>query len=195
MRANKDKNGQTIVGIPNEWYRKATPDRLTDDYKTLSLAEHIIDEWGEVVPPVYDPLTQTISELPDLDATDGKWKYTITNKPQSQIDAETDQREDEEASALEMQHEQSGIDMYHDIRKRIRLLKTKGQLTPTQYDLIRRNLRPAILPLVNGDFDIAKEFLDGLPIPPVGILRTILNTVKSMVDNYMTTEYSRQNPT
>src|SRR5690606_28757719 len=53
MKANKNKNGQIIVGIPNEWYRKDTPTQITEMYNTSFLEDdYIYDGWVDYTPAV-----------------------------------------------------------------------------------------------------------------------------------------------
>ena len=53
MKANKNKNGQIIVGIPQEWYRKDTPDQLTEGYdKHFTEEDYIYDGWVDYTPAV-----------------------------------------------------------------------------------------------------------------------------------------------
>lgn len=53
MKANKNKQGQIIVGIPNEWYRKDTPTQITEMYNTSFLEDdYIYDGWVDYTPAV-----------------------------------------------------------------------------------------------------------------------------------------------
>lgn len=51
MKANKNKNGQIVVGIPSEWHRKDTPDQLTEGYnKHFTEEDYTYDGWVQYTP-------------------------------------------------------------------------------------------------------------------------------------------------
>lgn len=53
MKANKNKQGQIIVGIPKEWYRKDTPNQITEGYdKHFKEEDYIYDGWVDYTPAV-----------------------------------------------------------------------------------------------------------------------------------------------
>lgn len=87
MKANKNKNGQIIVGIPKEWNRKGTPNQITENYdKCFSEDDYSEDGWKDVVYP-------TISENQKqgaiyFDEENDVYTYHVIDKSTEEIQAE-----------------------------------------------------------------------------------------------------------
>ncbi len=53
MKANRDKKGKLTVGIPSQWYRKDTPDQLTEMYnKAFTADDYEHDGWVDYTPAI-----------------------------------------------------------------------------------------------------------------------------------------------
>lgn len=138
----------------------------------------------DVIIPIISS-TQSLGEI-YFDNTNDVWTYYIIEKTQEELDEDLYQLEfQDEFADLENKHEEDGKQLYRRIKFKIRKLLANGTITLTQFNTVRRFLRPAILPLNTGDWDIAKENVDALIIPTNTKLLAILNTVKDLINDYI----------
>ncbi len=89
----------------------------------------------------------------------------------------------------EMKYENDGQELYRKIKNRIRRKLDNSTITLTQFNAIRRTLRPAIIPLTTGDWDITQEYLNAITPPINAKLLLILNNIKGLVDDYINENY------
>jgi len=122
-----------------------------------------------------------------FDTLNDVWTYYVLDKTAEELAVEAEQLKFMDDSAnLESKYEEDGKKLYQRIKFRIRRLYQNGTITLAQFNTVRRFLRPAVLPLTTGDWDIAKENVDALTVPTNAKLLAILNTVKSYINDYIT---------
>lgn len=91
MKANHNKQGQLIIGIPSRWYRKDTPNQVTDMYDvSFKEADYIYDEW---VPVIYPEVKENQKLGSVKEIKDGKGKltqvtYHVVDKSLEELKAE-----------------------------------------------------------------------------------------------------------
>lgn len=118
--------------------------------------------------------------------TGNYFTYQVQDFTQLEMDIiEDDELDSDESALLEDKYEKDGLLAYKRIKNRIRRAKDTNHITKNQFNTIRRFIRPAILPITTGDWDIAKENLDSLSEPNNVKLLNILKIVKDIVDNYI----------
>lgn len=96
MKANQDINNVTVLGIPNQWYRKDTPTQLTGNYKdSFTDAEYLYDGWLDIVNPTYNTSTQKLGEL-FRDEANKQYTYPIIDLTAQEIaDAKAQEQEEQ----------------------------------------------------------------------------------------------------
>lgn len=125
-----------------------------------------------------------------FDIANDVFTYAIKDFTQTEIERYNESELDSDNSATkEMKLENDGQQLYRKIKNRIRRKLNKGRITKNQFNNIRRVLRPAILPLRTGDWDIVQENLNAIKPPNNAKLLAILNTIKGLVNDYITLNY------
>lgn len=121
---------------------------------------------------------------------DDVFKYAVRPFTQEEIDRYDEAQLDNDVSAIkEMKYEDDGQQLYRKIKNRIRRKLDKDTITLGQFNAIRRTLRPAIIPLTTGDWDITQEYLNALTPPTNAKLLEILNNIKGLVNDYINENY------
>ena len=162
---------------------------------TIGATEEQWTGWGfkEVVAPV---ITDT-QKLGDYYETPTEiTRYIIDKTPeeiandilqaeeQAQFELDTDIYAQQEDKYME-----DGEMLYKRIKYEARRRLGNGLLVIGEYDIIMANLRPAILPLTTGDWDLAKVNVDLLPTNIGATLVEVLDWVKLQIDTYITDNY------
>ena len=75
------------------------------------------------------------------------------------------------------------------IKNAIRRDYTANTIDETQFNGFKRNLRPSMTFLKEGEWQLAKEDLDALATPSDPEVEALLNSIKTMVDEYVTNSY------
>lgn len=178
---------QTYPNIPKFWNN-------TINYDKLDSSIHYTDGWRDVIYPSYDIETEKLDGLYLVVVTGGSDYYTyyVVAKTQEEIDEYNEnQFQNSDEAIAERQFAEDGEALYNRIRYEIRQLKTNGDLTTQQFQTVRTILRPEVLPLLTGDWDIVKSNLDALVLPggAPAIYGFILNQIKTRVDDYVLNTY------
>lgn len=141
----------------------------------------------DVVEPVKTVYQRYGGLLPEHFDSGGKvWIKVIVDFSQQEIDTYDEQQLDSDESAIEdQQFTSDGEQLYRRIRYEVRRRYKNNVITEVQFNLIKKSLRPAVLPLKDGDWDIAKELVDALTEPANAQLLAILNVVKNKIDTYI----------
>ena len=153
-------------------------------------SEEVIKEKGFF--DVIQPILTTYQKQGDIffDDINKIFTYTVIDFTQEEIERYDESKLDNDISAKkEMKYEDDGQRLYRKIKNRIRRKLDNSTITLNQFNAIRRTLRPEILPLTTGDWDIAQENLNALTPPTNAKLLAILNNIKGQVDDYITNNY------
>ena len=138
---------------------------------------------------VVEPTITSIEKRGDIyfDEANNYFTYSVIQKTAEELAKESYWAEFTDNSATkENQYEDDGKELYRRIKFRVRRLYDNGTISLSQFNTVRRFLRPAVLPLTTGDWDIAKENVDALTVPTNTKLLAILNTVKQYINDYIT---------
>ena len=104
---------------------------------------------------------------------------------QAQIDERLEQQEKQTVAQLLAKFENDGKAFFHEIRILVMYHYNKGTITEVQFNTIKDILRPAIAPLLIGEWDQAKINVDALTRPS-GVLGNLYDFVKNGIDTYLT---------
>lgn len=186
MKANTI-DGKIIIGVPKYWENPPV-NNLRDATEGVLYTLGFRDL---VIPTITE--TQYLGEL-YKDTIFDVYTYKVIEKTQEEIDYDVAQNnllleaqlDLDDFATLEDKYEEDGKILYKRIKHRIRRLLANGTITLAQFNTVRRFLRPAILPLTTGDWDIAKENVDALTVPTNVKLLAILNKVKELINDYIT---------
>jgi hypothetical protein len=103
---------------------------------------------------------------------------------QAQIDERLELEEKQTVAQLLAQFENDGKAFFHEIRVLVMYHYNKGTINQTQFNAIKDILRPAIAPLLIGEWDQAKINVDALNRPS-GVLGNLYDFVKGGIDDYL----------
>jgi len=137
-----------------------------------------------------DVITPTITEYQRLgvlflDVND-TYTYTIIDFTQEEIDDYNQGVLDNDASSnVETNYKVDGIKAYMQLKSKLRRAKDTGVITETQFNLIYRPVREALVWLNTGDWDIAQYNIDNITPPSNPELLNIYNKIKLKLDTYV----------
>ena len=164
----------------------ATPERIyTDGFRELKIpALTVYQRLGDIlyIPIVYDIDLVTILEI-------DYYIYDIIDFTQQEIDDYDENITNTQFNNIIYTNESGCIQLFHSIKVLIRRARDLGDITPAQAKGFRTNLAPIIRPLREGDADLAKENLDAMDIPGDPDVVTVLNEIKTLVNDYITNIY------
>jgi bifunctional ADP-heptose synthase (sugar kinase/adenylyltransferase) len=103
---------------------------------------------------------------------------------QQQIDDRLEAQEKQTVAQLLAQFENDGKAFFHEIRVLVMYHYNKGTISEVQFNAIKDILRPAIAPLLIGEWDQAQINIDALNRPS-GVLGNLYDFVKGGIDDYL----------
>jgi len=142
---------------------------------------------------------KTVSELTQELMNDGwvqtpnqifiKWKLVggiwVEGATPQEIDDAAEAEEKQTVAQLLAQFENDGKAFFHEIRVLVMYYYNKGTISEVQFNAIKDILRPAIAPLLIGEWDQAQINIDALNRPS-GVLGNLYDFVKTGIDTYLT---------
>lgn len=183
MKAITD-NSVIIVrnSIPNVWNN-------IHNYNSINnTVQQIADGWRDVVQP-----TKTVYQKNGAifyDGSNDNYTYTVVDfTAQEIIDYDQDVLDNDADSQLEDEHITNGLRMSKRIKNAIRRDYTANVITEPQFNGFKRNLRPAMTFLKEGEWQLAKEDLDALAVPSDPEVLALLTSIKANVDDYVANDY------
>ena len=121
-------------------------------------------------------------QIPFYNITTDEVEESIT---QAQIDERLEAEEKQTVAQLLATFENDGKAFFHEIRILVMYHYNKDTITEVQFNAIKDILRPAIAPLLIGEWDQAKINIDALNRPS-GVLGNLYDFVKNGIDTYLT---------
>jgi hypothetical protein len=171
--------------IPTEWKRKATPNRLTSNYRSLGDAEHFIDGWRDVVKPEYNDETHKLGYVV-YNPEDDNYTYEVIEMDEDESRRYLDDKESkDEASRFITIHKREGIVAFDKIMALIQRRVIKERITKNQAKNFVVGLYPAIECLYKGQWRLARINVHNLELPEEEELLKIIDRIKDRIYDYV----------
>lgn len=123
---------------------------------------------------------------PIINSTFNGWEEGLTG--QDLIEAQEKEQEDAIDVILET-YKIDGLAYFRKTRNFIKRNADNGTITKAQLRGIKNILQPALLPLKDGNWDIAQDSINAITPPTNAKMLTLYNRVKDDVDAYVLNKY------